>query len=833
MAKTTHIIVAGLGFVCVLQVLIFNYGISSQQQSQDHSAGFVRHRPDRFDHGVLPDLEDARQGDDAVDESSILINANARYHVVRRGNKTCEIDPSNTWGHKAIQNAPSDLCKMQIKDTVCRSQAGELYPTMQLSPLPSCTARPTRPLNASSVLQQPTLPSAKVHTDGDAQPVRIAYMIVCHGRSVRQVKRLLRMVYAKRHVYLIHVDSRADFMYQNLLRFAKPFENVYLTSWRLGTIWGGSNLYEVYMRGIADLLAFPWDYFINLSGADLPIAPPSHIESFLAKFRAVGANFMTTHRDHVRFVQKQGFNRTFVLCDNHMHIVADRAVPPDLALEGGSDWYMLHRSFCAYVVAPDNALVASMRPWFDHTLLAAESFFHIVIANSPLCNTYVGKNYRKANWIRDRGCHCQYRKIVDWCGCSPNVFITESQDSLRAHQNQGYLFARKFDGKISNSIIDFVESELVQDRSLPTPKYYWENVYSRDLDTKHQKGPMTYFAAFGRFGLQNLSSLGCTPTPLQVVLDEVFFISENDLFVGYIVALRLRFPSDRTHAEMTRRVELLVRHTSHTKVFHHTPKQQGGPGVGMAPWVEDDDVAEKERQVLAEEVPVDVEYVDSVARDAAHPKLLVPAVGVSEDFDKKEVVFANRRGGLLTVDDTMAVGGLWRIPQPVVEAQIQWERPADAPNADEFWINTFTHGTGKTKEMLHVEYDGDSETQPRTPGLWTAKLLIGTRVVSTMIFPVVVVHDHLHSVPRNSPRHYETIRQFWKVESMCIGPSVGRRRRQATTQEDHEQLCARVLPACVDQPWSTMRPQDDITANDIIWKHEKESRVGNDIAVGQ
>lgn len=36
---------------------------------------------------------------------------------------------------------------------------------------------------------------------------------------------------------------------------------------------------------------------------------------------------------------------------------------------------------------------------------------------------------------------------------------------------------------------------------------------------------------------------------------------------------------------------------------------------------------------------------------------------------------------------------------------------------DEYWINTFKHGTGKTKEMLHVEYDVDSKTKPLTPGI--------------------------------------------------------------------------------------------------------------------
>jgi hypothetical protein len=91
-------------------------------------------------------------------------------------------------------------------------------------------------------------------------------------------------------------------MYDRLGSHVQQFPNVKMTSWRLATIWGSSNLYEVwltlrwaqctqrspcssaahvsapccitpqtYLRGIAELLPYPWDYFINVSGSDLPL----------------------------------------------------------------------------------------------------------------------------------------------------------------------------------------------------------------------------------------------------------------------------------------------------------------------------------------------------------------------------------------------------------------------------------------------------------------------------------------------------------------------------------------------------------------------------------
>lgn len=54
--------------------------------------------------------------------------------------------------------------------------------------------------------------------------------------------------------------------------------------------------------------------------------------------------------------------------------------------------------------------------------LHLQSFFHTVLENSAHCETMVDNNLRLTNWNRKLGCKCQYKHIVDWCGCSPNDF---------------------------------------------------------------------------------------------------------------------------------------------------------------------------------------------------------------------------------------------------------------------------------------------------------------------------------------------------------------------------------------------------------------------------
>lgn len=62
-------------------------------------------------------------------------------------------------------------------------------------------------------------------------------------------------------------------------------------------------------------------------------------------------------------------------------------------------------------------------------IFSPQSFFHTVLGNSHMCDTLVDNNLRVTNWNRKLGCKCQYKHIVDWCGCSPNDF--KPQDLIR------------------------------------------------------------------------------------------------------------------------------------------------------------------------------------------------------------------------------------------------------------------------------------------------------------------------------------------------------------------------------------------------------------------
>nr|AAA75448.1 unknown [Drosophila melanogaster] len=176
-----------------------------------------------------------------------------------------------------------------------------------------------------------------------------------------------------------------------------------------------------------------WDFVINLSESDFPVKTLDKLVDFLSA--NPGRNFVKGHgRETQKFIQKQGLDKTFVECDTHMWRIGDRKLPAGIQVDGGSDWVALSRPFVGYVTHPreDDELLQALLKLFRHTLLPAESFFHTVLRNTKHCTSYVDNNLHVTNWKRKQGCKCQYKHVVDWCGCSPNDFKPEDWPRLQA-----------------------------------------------------------------------------------------------------------------------------------------------------------------------------------------------------------------------------------------------------------------------------------------------------------------------------------------------------------------------------------------------------------------
>ena len=161
------------------------------------------------------------------------------------------------------------------------------------------------------------------------------------------------------------------------MKLETSFENIRLSRNRLATIWGGASLLRVLLNCMHDLLtmkdwsSYQWDYVINLSESDFPVKSLERLELFLTANQRM--NFLKSHgQDTQRFIAKQGLDRLFYECDEHMWRLGRRSLPTGVRLDGGSDWIALTRDFASYITFANNTLLRGLRKFYNHTLLPAE-----------------------------------------------------------------------------------------------------------------------------------------------------------------------------------------------------------------------------------------------------------------------------------------------------------------------------------------------------------------------------------------------------------------------------------------------------------------------------
>ncbi|XP_055990709.1 xylosyltransferase 1 [Sorex fumeus] len=578
----------------------------------------------------------------------------ARYEPPPR----CDI--SGKEAISALSRAKSKHCRQEIADTYCRHKLGLLMPekVARLCPLEGKASK-------------------SVQWDEDAveflpaNPVRIAFVLVVHGRASRQLQRMFKAIYHRDHFYYIHVDKRSNYLHRQVLQLARLYPNVRVTPWRMATIWGGASLLATYLQSMRDLLDmpdWPWDFFINLSAADYPIRTNDQLVAFLSRYRDM--NFLKSHgRDNARFIRKQGLDRLFLECDAHMWRLGDRRIPEGIAVDGGSDWFLLNRKFVEYVTFSPDDLVTQMKQFYAYTLLPAESFFHTVLENSPHCGTMVDNNLRVTNWNRKLGCRCQYKHIVDWCGCSPNDF--KPPDFHRFQQTaRPTFFARKFEAVVNQEIIGQLDYYLYGNYPAGTPglRSYWENVYE-EQDGVHSLSDvaLTLYHAFARLGLRRAESSLHTD-------------GENSCRyypMGHPASVHLYFLADRFQGFL---------------IKHHATNLAVSKLETLETWV----------------MPKKVFKIASPPSDFG--RLQFSEVGT--DWDAKERLFRNFGGLLGPLDEPVGMQKWGKGPN--VTVTVVWVDPVNVIAA------TYDILIESTAEFTH--YKPPLNT-PLRPGVWTVKIL--------------------------------------------------------------------------------------------------------------
>lgn len=280
----------------------------------------------------------------------------------------------------------------------------------------------------------------------DSSHIKIAYFIMIH-HNPSAFKEMFQKIYTKDQIYLIHIDRKAAAITtEEIQLYLIQFPNVYVLE-SINIVPGGFSMIQAELDAMGFLLnvSIEWDYFINLSGDDIPLKSQNIIRRFLTANR--GRNYL--------FYYDQKFYRpdTLQRIQNHFtelsykisSLIYKREFMRGVTPYIGGKWFIFTRETCAFMTN-DNR-VMDFKNYYLHTLLPAESFFQTVLMNTNFHDIIVNDDKRA---------------IIE------TFFFNRKQNTdhfIEALKSGNSLFIKKVNNKTDESILKYISESY--DLDLP------------------------------------------------------------------------------------------------------------------------------------------------------------------------------------------------------------------------------------------------------------------------------------------------------------------------------------------------------------------------------
>jgi protein xylosyltransferase len=289
-------------------------------------------------------------------------------------------------------------------------------------------------------------------------PPRLAYLISGNKGDGMRIRRTLQAIYHPRNYYILHLDLEAPpkerVELARYVRYDPVFQeigNVIMIGKANLVTYRGPTMVATTLHGAAILLKKfkDWDWFINLSASDYPLATQDdilHVFSFLPR----DLNFIE-HTSDIGWKEFQRAKPIIIDPGLYMNRKTDifwatqkRAVPTAYRLFTGSAWAVLSRSFIEYTIMGWDNLPRVLLMYYTNFVSSPEGYFHTVICNSQeFKNTTVNHDLHYIAWDNPPKQHPLSLTLKDFQNMSKS----------------GSPFARKFERE--DPVLAFIDKQLL------------------------------------------------------------------------------------------------------------------------------------------------------------------------------------------------------------------------------------------------------------------------------------------------------------------------------------------------------------------------------------
>lgn len=287
--------------------------------------------------------------------------------------------------------------------------------------------------------------------------MKIAYLVIAHDDSYLFSK-LIDLLDDSRNDIFVQIDKKADIT--NFNDVITEYSNLFFLEKRVDIRWGSFSQVEVELSLLREAKSHgDYDYYILLSGVDLPIKRQDEIHSFF--YHNKGKEFVgfaqfpsdleyKTQYRHIclrNWKNKNEFIRLFcrVMRRGFIHFqeMIGYRRKFDIELKKGCNWFCVSNRFVTYLLSKEEYI----RKNFKYVWCPDEIFLQSIIWNSP---------FRSNIYDFDDEFHGCMR-LIDWNRGTPYVW---QDDDYTEIMNSDRLFARKFSSSLNSSIINKIYGHL-------------------------------------------------------------------------------------------------------------------------------------------------------------------------------------------------------------------------------------------------------------------------------------------------------------------------------------------------------------------------------------
>lgn len=285
-----------------------------------------------------------------------------------------------------------------------------------------------------------------------------AYLILSHKNDYT-VKSLLKLLdYPENDIY-VHMDLKETQYCENDFTSILHNSKIFFTK-RTSVTWGGYSLINATLEllELAIRSDEQYSYYHLLSGQDLPLKSQEYIHQFFelnngfefVDFQSPSFTFQKRIRYYYFFQEKIGrslkiqyraLNCVAILFQKIFRINRNK----NIRFQKGCNWFSITNELAEYVIGNKDFI----EKIFKYTCNADEIFLQTLIINSSFKN----KLFNPTEYNSGR----MNLRLIDWERGKPYTYTIDDFELLT---NSPLLFARKFDCKKDNLIIDKI-SEYV------------------------------------------------------------------------------------------------------------------------------------------------------------------------------------------------------------------------------------------------------------------------------------------------------------------------------------------------------------------------------------